>query len=268
MFPIKNKIKKLLIEKGGYNNLKYSSLFRVYQLLFTPQVIESHKKEVTFYKSFLSPCDLIFDIGAYDGHKTAAFLNICKKVVCCEPDNVSIGVLRSRFRKIKNRVFIEHSAVSDKRGLEVFHVHHKGSAFNTLNTRWKEILEADEGKKWDKIISFSEERNMVNVLTIDNLIQKYGKPYFIKIDVEGSETKVLAGLSQTIPYLSFESLLPDFVSELHQCLSIIELLNANTTYNIAENEELLFPSFVNTEKLKQWIGEAKINHFEVVVKME
>ena len=32
---------------------------------------------------------------------------------------------------------------------------------------------------------------------------KYGKPIFIKIDVEGYETKVLKGLSQPVNYISF-----------------------------------------------------------------
>jgi len=74
-------------------------------------VIKNHKKEVAFDKSFLSPCDFIFDIGAYDGHKAAAFLSFSKKVVCCEPDDANIEVFKSRFRKDKTRVFIKHLAV-------------------------------------------------------------------------------------------------------------------------------------------------------------
>ena len=44
----------------------------------------------------------------------------------------------------------------------------------------------------------------VRVKTLDYLIQKYGRPAWIKIDVEGFEEKVLAGLSRRVGIISFE----------------------------------------------------------------
>lgn len=40
--------------------------------------------------------------------------------------------------------------------------------------------------------------------TLDSLIEQFGPPYWIKIDVEGFEHEVLAGLSHHVPYLSFK----------------------------------------------------------------
>jgi len=42
------------------------------------------------------------------------------------------------------------------------------------------------------------------VTTLDALIATHGRPAFVKIDVEGFEADVIAGLSTPIPALSFE----------------------------------------------------------------
>jgi Methyltransferase FkbM domain len=44
----------------------------------------------------------------------------------------------------------------------------------------------------------------VALTTIDTLIERHGRPAFIKIDVEGFEAEVLAGMSRPVPALSFE----------------------------------------------------------------
>jgi hypothetical protein len=44
----------------------------------------------------------------------------------------------------------------------------------------------------------------VPVATLDSLIEPRGRPDFCKIDIEGYEAEVVAGLSQAFPMLSFE----------------------------------------------------------------
>ena len=46
----------------------------------------------------------------------------------------------------------------------------------------------------------------VEVTTLDRLIAEHGLPRFVKIDVEGAEPDVLAGLSRPVDWIAFESL--------------------------------------------------------------
>lgn len=266
---MKKAIKKYLINNDFYFPLKYSLVFDFYQFFFKPRTISRQRKEVDFYRSFLSSCDLIFDIGANDGHKAAAFLKLADKVVCCEPDNLNFKILQVRFRRRKKRVFIEEKALSSTPGLVEFYIHHPGSAFNTLSRKWKNLLEADNKKKWNEKISFSDVVKTEST-TLDMLINKYGVPDFIKIDVEGSEPLVLKGLTRPVACLSFETLLPDYIAEMRDCLSTVNKLDHLAIYNIARDEKLLLPRYVSKTELEQWANNYRGDSytFEIIVKMQ
>jgi hypothetical protein len=73
----------------------------------------------------------------------------------------------------------------------------------TVSTASQEFISAAqnapgwEAQRWTKTVQ-------VPVTTLDALIGKHGMPSFIKIDVEGFEAEVLAGLTQPAKALSFE----------------------------------------------------------------
>lgn len=265
---MKKAIRQFLIKNSLYYSLRYSFAFRLYQVFFKTQDINQQRHEVTFYKSFLSSCNLIFDIGAYDGHKTVAFLKLAGTIVCCEPEGLNYKILKTRFRHKKKRVFIENKALSNITGFAEFYIHHPGSAFNTLSPKWKALLETDNEKKWNEKISFSD-KEQTEITTLDILIEKYGVPDFIKIDVEGSESLVLKGLTQPVACLSFEMLLPDYIAEMQDCLCTISKMDRSARYNISKDEKLLFPDFISQADLEKWIANYSENSytFEVIVKM-
>lgn len=264
-YSIKNYIKSIVTAIGIYEPLKYSYIFRIYTRLFKPELHEHHLKEVNFYRSFLQPSNLIFDIGAYDGHKTEAFLYLANKVVSCEPDKKNLQTLQTRFRRFKKRVFIEPVAIGSSATEQTIFIHKAGSAFNTLSEKFKNVLEEDSNKNWNEDIVFTKQE-IVKVETLDNLIKKHGTPNFIKIDIEGYELEAIKGLHTKVPFISIECTFPQFESELQEIQQLLEKRFTNISYNIAIDEKLLLSSFVNKDTLNQIIYKYNIKLFETIIK--
>ena len=262
-------IKRILKRINVYYALKYSRLFRLYERVFKPQVIAQHNKEVSLYKGFLHSPALIFDVGAYDGHKTAAFAEISSKVVSCEPDPDSFKILAARFRSNKKKVQLLNCAVYDKEGEAVLQRNVKGSAFNTLNTEWTDILQRDEGERWTEKIKFDQSISVpAKTTTLDHMIEQFGLPDFIKIDVEGSELQVMRGLTKKIRAISFECLLPEFKAQLLEILSKLLSLDSSYRFNVIYSEELILPSPVSHEEILHWIEKTRFHCFDMLALLD
>ena len=245
------------------NSLKYSKLAALYTYLLKPAKRRQALKEINFYRSFLPPASLIFDIGANDGHKTVAFAAIATKVIACEPDPHNLSILNTSFRNKKN-IIIEPFAVTDHAGTTNLYIHEPGSALNTVNPGFKKILETENNGRWATPVKFSGEVIEVNTTTLDALITKHGLPQMIKIDVEGNEKNVLRGLTHAVNYISFEVLLPEFSADAIACMDMLIQLNNNTRFNYAIEEELVLPDFITYEDFKKLLLNISINHFEVI----
>jgi FkbM family methyltransferase len=152
-----------------------------------------------FYRRFVRPGALCFDIGAHLGDRTAHFLALGARVIAVEPQPAPLAVLR-RFFGSNPRVVILDLALGAGIGEAELAIDPRNPTVATLSPRWRaEVAQSASfaGIRW-------RERRRVAVSTLDVLIASYGVPAFCKIDVEGFEAEVLAGLSQAIPALSFE----------------------------------------------------------------
>src|SRR5690606_34257673 len=154
---------------------------------------------------------LIFDIGSNKGNKVKVFLKMGYKVVALEPEKTSHSTLSYRYKNNKN-VTIVNKGVSYEEGVLKMYIASNRSGFNTLSHNWVESLKKNLDNVWDKKFEFKESYD-VPVTTLEHLIDLYGVPYFIKIDVEGFELNVLKGLKSTPHFISFEANLPDFVND-------------------------------------------------------
>jgi len=74
-------------------------------------------------------------------------------------------------------------------------------------------------------------REEVETTTLDSLMNTFGAPYYIKVDVEGHEPSVLRGLKRPVPFLSFEVNLPEFLPEGIECVEILTSLCENGRFN-------------------------------------
>ncbi|HXD78230.1 MAG TPA: FkbM family methyltransferase [Puia sp.] len=257
-------LKRLLRRTPLYPMLRYS---RLYAALFGRKASAVHEKEVALYRTFLDRPRLIFDIGAYDGHKTAAFLELADQVVACEPDPFNFRRLRLRFRRWRGRVTLYRVAVSDRVGTGRFFVHHPGSAFNTLNPKWVGVLEEDGGARWNEAIRFLPDDELkVVTTTLDELILTHGVPDFIKIDAEGSERKVFDGLNRRVPCVSWECLLPEFEADLFYILRKLMAMDPRTVFNVVHEEGLVFQEFVPHDALVRWLDGSPPFSFDVVAR--
>jgi hypothetical protein len=93
----------------------------------------------------------------------------------------------------------------------------------------------------------------VPCLTLDRLIAAHGRPAFIKIDVEGFEDRVLAGLSQPVPALSFE--FTTIAREVGQrCLTRLARLGPyRFDVALGESHQLEFQRWVNPAEMSAYL---------------
>jgi len=202
------------------------------------ELLKARDREAAFYRAVLNgfkPCDLIFDIGANIGDKTDTFLRLGARVVAVDPDEHNQNVLRQKFLRSRIRpktVTIVGKAVSAKVGVETMLVCAPGSVFNTLSEKGAGIV-SDSTNRHGQLSDAIEykEKKTVETTTLDHLIEAYGLPFFIKIDVVGFELEVLQGLHRSVPFLSFEIGLPESRQELLQCVDLLGGLSSNGQFN-------------------------------------
>ena len=220
------------------NRLQSSSIRRMYWAVAKRENLVSSQREEEFYRKLLIGLehgDLIFDVGANRGAKTDIFLRLGARVVAVEPDETCQAILRDRFFRYRLRsrpVTLVDRAVSDTIGVEELLMDGPGSAVNTMSRKWADHLKGHkEGFKYQHGgLDFSSSKSVATT-TIDDLVSRFGAPYFVKIDVEGHELNVLLGMRHPVPFLSFEVNLLMFRQDGIKCVQLLQKLCADGCFN-------------------------------------
>lgn len=151
------------------------------------------------YARFVTKDDLVFDIGSHVGDRVAAFRRLGARVVAVEPQPALATTLRLLYGRDKAVTVVE-SAIGRETGTIALKLNLDNPTVSTASEAF--IAAAHdapgwEGQQWTRTVE-------VPITTLDALIARQGTPRFIKIDVEGYEAEVLAGLSKPAAALSFE----------------------------------------------------------------
>jgi len=169
------------------------------------------------YSRFIKPGDLAYDIGANHGDREEAFLRLGASVVAVEPQPHCLDELRTKYAE-RSDVVILGAAVDAVNGRARM-VLSNNDMVSSLNPDWIAKVKAGgrfDDSEWDREMD-------VRTITLDCLIEDYGLPAFIKIDVEGNELRVLQGLHHAVAALSFEYTPEDIVTAV-RCVRRLEEL--------------------------------------------
>jgi FkbM family methyltransferase len=198
-----------------------------------------HRRMLRFYREFLGPGDIGFDIGAHVGSRVRAWRRLGARVIAVEPQPDFVRILRLFFGRDQG-VTIVPGAVGARAGRVRLALSTATPTVSSMSPDWIESVAADRSfarVRWDRSVE-------VEVATLDDLIAVHGEPAFCKIDVEGFEVDVLAGLTRPLRALSFEYLPPAHDAAV-AALGLVERLGASAggyLYNYSPIETMRFAS--------------------------
>jgi len=200
-----------------------------------------------FYRSLLKQGDLAFDIGAHVGTRARAMRAAGARVVALEPQAPFSAYLRLTLPRDIRLVEAAAGACETVARMAVSTRH---PTVSSLNDGFAQDIGSKPGfehVRWDSV-------QQVKVVTLDSLIAQEGLPRYIKIDVEGYELDVLAGLSQPVELISVEYL-PGL---LGLSMAVIDRLQQLGTYRfnpvIGETAQFLWPDWRSADATKGWLA--------------
>lgn len=245
---ISNILKKIfnnVIVNKKINNSNYFLYYEKSQhLIFAFKKLINYESNIQEkIKKHIDKGDLVFDIGGNIGQYALVLSSLVGengKVISVEPDykNFSFLQFNVTINQIKNIELLKTGLDKTSNSLIFFRDTVTGGRKGSFN---KDYVNE----------SYSGFNETVTTTTIDNLIDVYGVPSFIKIDVEGFESNVINGLTKKLPNTTFlievrketkQEIFDYFKTRLYVCyhLDPTESVLINDAHQIPDFANLLF----------------------------
>jgi FkbM family methyltransferase len=189
-----------------------------------------HRHRLAFYRSFVAPGDLVFDVGAHRGNRTDVFWELGATVIAVEPQRALAAELERRYADDSRVTVIQEGLGAEPGEAEILIAN--ASTLSTMNPEWVQATGSSgrfEHFSW-------EGRERVPLTTLDSLVERFGVPRFCKIDVEGYEPEVLRGLHRPLRIVSLEWV-PELQQNVDECLEQLSALEADR-FNVSFGEQL------------------------------
>lgn len=138
---------------------------------------------------------MFFDIGSNIGSWALANISQCDKIVSVEASPTTFSKLVNKC--VNDKIILLNYAVCNNNGNDITFYNARCDVLSTINKEW---LVSESSRFCNQ--PFTE--ITCKTITIDNLIEKYGIPDLIKIDVEGGEYECISSLTQKVKLLCFE----------------------------------------------------------------
>lgn len=140
---------------------------------------------------------MIFDIGANIGKQSLENINKTNKIIAIEASPNTYNYLINNCSYNSNIICLNY-AVCDNNEKDIIFYDANAHTISTLNKEWL----TDEKSRFNNYTNFNE--IICKTITIDKLIEIYGEPELIKVDVEGGEYFCVKSLNKKINMLCFE----------------------------------------------------------------
>ncbi|HVY63876.1 MAG TPA: FkbM family methyltransferase [Gammaproteobacteria bacterium] len=202
-----------------------------------------------FYSQFVTRGSLCIDVGAHAGNRVRCWRQLGAQVVAVEPQPDFVRILRWLYGRDRH-VAIVPVALGRAPGHADLLISERTPTVTTLSREWVEGVSRDPrfaGVEWDV-------SHRVELRTLDELIARFGEPAFVKIDVEGFEAEVLAGLSTPVRALSFEYL-PAARDVALACIDrLAELGRYRYNWSPGESHALDEPRWRSAASMRAWLA--------------
>ncbi len=128
---------------------------------------------------------LIYDVGVHNGDDTAYYLHKGFRVVGIEANPEAVAQLTERFGSAiaDGRLQLLGIGVAEVAGMIDFYICNENSEWSSFNP-----LKAPSGGATNRVVKVPTE-------TFGAILQKYGTPYYCKVDIEGNDILCLDGIA-------------------------------------------------------------------------